>query len=78
MNVQLLKPSDLNKRLQDQGVNSKITVQRICRISRNEKQVRQVLDQLWSKPEMAETIIEETIKSNEDVYEFEKQLQSEE
>ena len=75
MNVQLLKPSDLNKRLQEHGVDYKITVQRICRIFRNEKQVRDVLDQIWKEPEKASTVSEEIMRSNKDVYEFEKQLQ---
>ena len=56
MNVQLLKPSDLNKRLQEHGVELKVTVQKICRICRNENQVRYVLDQIWKESENASTI----------------------
>jgi hypothetical protein len=44
MNIQLLKASDFNSKLRERGVPKEVTVQKICRIARDEKEVREVLE----------------------------------
>jgi len=74
MNIKLLRPADFNSKLREQGVNKKVTVQKICRMSKNEKDVRSVLDEIWQKPLKAEEILVETLDRNQQVFEFEKVL----
>jgi len=75
MNIQLLKPSDFNSMLREHGVDKKVTVQKICRLCRNEKEVREVLDKIWKDPTRATQILEQVASKNQDIYEFEKILE---
>ena len=74
MNIQLLKPSDFNKKLREHGVDKKVTVQKICKVCRDEKDVRVVLDVIWKKPLKAQEVLAETLNRNQGVFEFEKAL----
>lgn len=74
MNIQLLKGADFNEKLQEKGCNKKVTVQKICKIGRNEEEVRQILDAIWKNPEKSEEILVEALQRNKEVYEFEKML----
>jgi len=78
LNIQLLKESDLNERLREKGVDKKITVQRICSVSKDEKEGRTVLDEIWKTPEKAQEILNATIQRNLNLYQFERQLKYEE
>jgi hypothetical protein len=49
----------------------------VCRIAKNEKEVRNTLDDIWDKPEKTCEIIAKVIGKNKDVYEFEKMLEEE-
>ena len=75
MNIQLLKPSDFNSMLRKHGASKKVTVQKICRLCRNEKEVRGVLDEIWKSPAKATQILEQVANKNQDIYEFEKMLE---
>jgi len=44
MNIQLLKASDFNEKLHERGVPKDVTVQRICRLARDEGEVRELLE----------------------------------
>jgi hypothetical protein len=77
LNIQILKASDLNKKLQENGVDKKITVRMICRIARDEKDVRTLMDGVWKTPEKAQEILSEAEQRNQSIYEFERQLEQE-
>ena len=74
MNIQLLKASDFNKKLRERGCR-KATVQRICRIARDEKEVRTILDEIWKNPDKDEEILLRIQEKNKELYEFEKMLE---
>ena len=72
MNIQLLKASDLNKKLRERGC-MKVTVQRVCLIARGEKEVKTILDEIWKNPNKDEEIIiryQEKIKSYTNLRKF--------
>jgi len=74
MNIQLLKASDFNKKLRERGC-TRATVQRICRIARDEREVREILEAIWKNPEKELEILKEIERKNKDLYEFEKLLE---
>ena len=76
MNIQLLKPSDFNMKLREHGVDKKVTVQKICRVCRDEKDVRAVLDVIWKEPSKAMEVLSEAMARNQEIFEFEKVLAS--
>jgi len=73
MNIKLLRPADFNERLRKQGISKSLTVQRICRVCKDEKQVREVLDEVWNKP-TENQVLAETLGRNQKVFEFERAL----
>jgi hypothetical protein len=75
MNIQLLKAADFNSKLREKGCQSKVTVQRICKIARNEDEVREVLDALWENSDKSEQIIVRVAEKNKEIYEFERMLE---
>jgi len=77
MNIQLLKASDFNEKLKERGCPPSVTVQRICKIARDEVEVREILEQIWKNPEKAEEILQKAAEMNKDVYELEKSLEKE-
>lgn len=74
MNVQLLKPSDFNEMLRERGVDRKVTVQKMCRVCRDEREVRSLLDSIWKKSIKALDDVSEATVRNQDLFEFEKIL----
>jgi hypothetical protein len=52
-----------------------VTVQRICKIARDENEVRQLLDEVWENPRRGEEILAETERRNREIYEFERMLE---
>lgn len=76
MNIQLLRAADFNVKLQQRGVDKDITVQKICKAARNEKQVRELLEAIWQNPKKSEELIVLAYKNNSDLYQFEKMLES--
>jgi hypothetical protein len=75
MNIQLLKAADFNEKLRERGVPKEITVQRVCRTSKDEKEVREILEAMWDTPEKSDEILAKAIEKNADVYDFEKMLE---
>ncbi len=74
LNIQLLKPSDFNKKLREHGVEKKVTVQKICKICRDEKQIRQTLDRVWMASNKAIMILDNMLETNREIYNFEHML----
>jgi len=69
-----LKTSDFNQKLRERGC-IKVTVQKICRYARDEKEVRAILEAIWQNPEEDEEILAEVIRRNKEIYEFERMLE---
>jgi hypothetical protein len=76
LNVQLLRASDFNTKLRDRGVPKDITVQKICKAARDERDVRRMLDAVWEKPEDAKDVLDRAIKTNSSVFKFEEELEA--
>jgi hypothetical protein len=76
LNIQLLKAPDFNSRLHVRGCSTAVSVQKVCKIAKNEKQVREILDSIWGKPEETESVLGMSFKANKEVYEFEKSLEA--
>lgn len=74
MNIKLLKPADFNAKLREKGVNKKVTVQKICRVCKDERDVRKALDEIWENTPKAQEIMEGKLNRNRNVFEFEKVL----
>ena len=74
MNIKLLRPANFNRKLRKHGVYKKVTVQRICRVCRDEKDVRAALDEIWKRPSKSQPILGETSNRNQHVFKFEKEL----
>jgi hypothetical protein len=74
--LQLVTAADFNEKLRDRGCPKSVTVQKVCRRARDEDEVREALDKIWKKPEKSEDILVELQRSNEDIYKFEKMLES--
>ena len=75
MNIQLLKGADFNQKLHEKGCSKKVTVQKVCRISKGENEVREMLDAIWKSPEKSEETLAEALERNKDVYGFEKMME---
>jgi len=73
MNIQLLKAADFNEKLREHGCG--VTVQKICKIAKDEVEVREVLDGVWTKPNKGEEILAEVAERNKELYEFERMLE---
>ena len=74
MNIKLLRPADFNSKLREHGVDRKVTVQKICRVCKDEKNVRVVLDETWQNPSKTQEILAEALNRNQSVFEFERML----
>jgi len=74
MNIQLLKSADFNAKLRDRGVSKGVTVQRVCRYAKEEREVHEILEDMWEDPAKSEEILTKVVEKNREVYEFEKML----
>jgi len=75
MNIQLLKAVDFNEKLRERGVDVKVSVQSICKMSADERQVRETLDAVWKEPDNAKALVETLATRNAKMFEFEKTLE---
>jgi hypothetical protein len=75
MNIQLLRAADFNEKLHEHGCHSETSSQGICRIARDESDVRQLLDELWEKPFEAERLLAGAAQRNKEIYDLETKLQ---
>ena len=73
--LQLLTAAEFNGKLRDRGCLKGVTVQKVCRVARNEGEVRKMLESIWGQPEKAEEVLMEFRERNEDLYRFEKMLE---
>ncbi|MCL2643619.1 MAG: hypothetical protein FWD52_08970 [Candidatus Bathyarchaeota archaeon] len=73
--LELVSAADLNEKFRARGIPKEITVQEICRIAKDEKDVRDTLGLIWEKPASAKNITAQVIAKNRKVYEFEKALE---
>ncbi|MFQ6053703.1 MAG: hypothetical protein ACE5OO_05710, partial [Candidatus Bathyarchaeia archaeon] len=74
--LQLVTAADFNEKLRDRGCPRNVTVQKVCRRARDEDEVRETLEAVWRKPDDASEFLEELRRRNEDLYRFEKMLES--
>ncbi len=74
-NIQLLRASDFNTKLRERGVPNTVTAQKICRISQNENEVRNILTEIWKDPSKTRIIINKINRKNKKLYEFEEKIQ---
>ncbi|MCD6484903.1 MAG: hypothetical protein J7L47_07335 [Candidatus Odinarchaeota archaeon] len=75
LNITLIRSADLNERLHKHGVPTSVSVQKICRYCKDEKEVEQVLNAIWDNPTKAEDILKEVLERNQEIFEFERQLE---
>lgn len=75
MNLQLLRAADFNSKLHERGCPSKVTVQKICKIARNEGEVRTLLDAIWKDSGKSEEILSKIAEKNKELYGFERMLE---
>jgi hypothetical protein len=73
-NITILKAVDFNKKLQEQGVPKECTVQKICRVARDESNTRHLLEEVWSHPSNAKDILLRALDENKDVFDLESLL----
>jgi hypothetical protein len=74
INIRLLRPADFNSKMRERGVDKRITVQKICRVCKHEKDVRSSLDEIWQEPSRAQEILDEALDRNQQDFQFEKIL----
>jgi len=74
-NIQLLKAADFNEKMRERGIQRETTVQAVCRVAKDEKEVREVLQAIWEAPEKSSEILSKAIGKNKDVYELKKMLE---
>jgi DNA-binding Lrp family transcriptional regulator len=74
MNIKLLRPADFNEKLREHQVDKKATVQRICSVSKDESDVRALLNTIWAEPPSAKEKVEASISKNQQAFDFENLL----
>jgi len=75
-NLQLVTAADFNVKLRERGCSKGVTVQKVCKLARDEDEVRRTLDYVWSDSENAGKILKGLQEGNEDLYRFEKKLEA--
>jgi len=73
--LEIITAAKFNEKLREQGIPKKVTAQAVCRVARDEAQVREALDALWKEPERAKEVLSELRAENEDIYRFEEMLE---
>lgn len=74
MNIGLLRPADFNEKLREHKIDKRLTIQKICRVCKDENEVRDALDSVWNEPMKMEELLFNYFCKNQNVYEFEKAL----
>jgi len=77
INIRLLRPTDFNEKLREMGIDKNSTVQKICRACSNEKQVRELLDEIRANPDRTDERVSDILLSNQGIFVFEKELAEE-
>lgn len=73
--LQIVTSTEFNEKLRERGLPKNLTVQAVCRVARDENQVRRTLDVFWREPERAGEILGEIRDENEDLYKLEEMLE---
>lgn len=76
INIQLLKAADFNEKMRERGIQKELTVQSVCRVAKNEKEVRELLSMVWESPNTGKEIIAKATEKNKEVYELEQMLEN--
>jgi hypothetical protein len=74
MNIKLLRPADFNECIRERGIDNRLTVQEVCRVCKDEGEVRDALDKMSDEPMNIKEILTEAIDRNQTMFEFEKAL----
>lgn len=75
MKIDLIKASDLNEQLHKKGVIPYVTVQKMCELSKNETEVKDILSRVWNQPEKAKEFLDQLAEKNMPLFVFEKTLE---
>jgi len=75
LNISLLKASDFNEKLRERGCKPKVTIQSICKVAKDEDEVREILESIWRKPIDGEKILSHVVEKNKELYDFERMLE---
>ena len=75
-----MKPlADNSLRLQpeakEKGCPTGVSVQKICKLAGNEKDVRAALDAIWKDPKTTEKVLTELLVKNKSLFRFEQMLE---
>jgi len=76
--LQLITAADFNERLRDRGIEKYVTVQKICKASRDEAEIRETLKVIFDKQDEARSILTKLNNKNQDLYRFEEKLEAKE
>jgi hypothetical protein len=74
MNIQLLKSADFNSKLRERGCLN-LTVQKICKIAKDEDEIREILDKVWKEPSRSDMLLASIAEKNKELYDFERMLE---
>jgi hypothetical protein len=70
----LIRTADLNDKLRLRGCEASVKVQRVCRVSQDEEEVRDVLDRIWESPDSAIALLNKVALSNQRIFDLEQKL----
>jgi len=73
-NIQLLRASRFNTLLHQHGAPKECTVQKVCRVAKDEADVRQILEEIWKDPQSWQTILRRALDRNKHVFDLESLL----
>jgi hypothetical protein len=62
--------------LLEKGCTKAVSVQRICKVARDEREVHEILNAIWEHSNKTEEILEKVAKNNEDIDKLERMLDS--
>jgi hypothetical protein len=72
--LKLLTGADFNEKMREKGVPKPVSVQKICRLAKNEDEVRESIDTLWREPGKAVDVLIHLRERNQELYRFEEML----
>jgi hypothetical protein len=52
-----------------------LTVQKICKIAKDEDEIREILDKVWKDPSKSDMLLASVIEKNRELYNFERMLE---
>jgi hypothetical protein len=74
LNITLLRAADFNEKLHEHGCKRDLTIQKICNAGRDEKEIRELLEEIWREPSQAGSILGDVLRRNDELYRFERML----